>query len=72
MLCPRYKRTWAEREDRQVLLVLERETNHEHDRLTDVTSEEVQRERLDVVERAAALPDSGDDGREVVVSQHDV
>ena len=62
----------TEREDGEPLLILEGEPDHEHYGLTDVPREKVERERLDVVERAAAFADGGDYRREVVVGQHDV
>lgn len=62
----------TEREDGEPLLVFEGEPDHEHYGLADVPGEQVERERLDVVERAAALADGGDYGGEIVVGQHDV
>ena len=52
-------RTWAEWKHRQVLLILERESDHEDYCLADVSSKQVERERLDVVERTPALADGG-------------
>ncbi|GKT79636.1 LOW QUALITY PROTEIN: unnamed protein product [Colletotrichum tofieldiae] len=56
----------------EVGAVTESETAAKEDDLTDVGAEQVKNELLDVVKHATTLADGGNDGVELVVSQHNL
>lgn len=58
---------WTEWEDREIVVVLESETDEESAGLSNVLSEQVEDEFLDVVEYATTLFYGVEDGSEVVL-----
>lgn len=62
----------GDREDRDIILVLEGETDKQGDGLTNVLSQHVKNELLDVIEHAAAFLNGVENRGEVVVCQYNI